>query len=203
MYSMKRASELLGIPVVTIRAWENRYGIISPSRSSGGHRLLSEEDLARLGFLKEQIENNGLKISEAVELLQRSESLPAEQAAEQPVNAHAYDHLVEKLYAELIHFNAAQADQTIDLAFAMYDIEETLRRIVVPVLYRVGTEWESGKSKSFRSISLPKRLCGDCRLCFGFFPFIPACRSCWPFAPKASATISDCCRSAFFCAKEA
>ncbi|WP_420869698.1 MerR family transcriptional regulator [Cohnella ginsengisoli] len=181
---MKRASELLGIPVVTIRAWENRYGIISPSRSSGGHRLLSEEDLARLGFLKEQIENNGLKISEAVELLQRSESLPAEQAAEQPVNAHAYDHLVEKLYAELIHFNAAQADQTIDLAFAMYDIEETLRRIVVPVLYRVGTEWESGKIKvvqeHFASETIMRRLSA----LFRVFPIHPSLPVVLAFCPE-------------------
>ncbi|MFB9330739.1 MerR family transcriptional regulator [Paenibacillus aurantiacus] len=145
MYSMKRASELLGISVVKIRAWENRYGIISPQRSSGGHRLLSDEDLARLGFLKEQTEKNGLKISEAVLLLQQRESVPAEQAAEPPVTDKSYDGFVEKLYTDLIHFNSTQADQTIDLIFALYDLEETFRSVFVPVLYRIGEEWEEGK----------------------------------------------------------
>ncbi|MFC5528139.1 MerR family transcriptional regulator [Cohnella yongneupensis] len=145
MYSMKRASELLHIPVVTIRAWENRYGVIAPRRSGGGHRLLSEEDLSRLRFLKNQIEQNGLKISEAVLLLRKSDSVPPEQVAEQATSSRTFDGLVDKLYMNLIHFDSVQADETIDLAFALYDFEEAFRRIFVPVLYRAGTEWEAGK----------------------------------------------------------
>ncbi|SDD83380.1 B12 binding domain-containing protein [Paenibacillus sp. UNCCL117] len=166
MYSMKRASELLGIPVVTIRAWENRYGVISPNRSSGGHRLLSEEDLAKLSFLKDQIQKNGLKISEAARLLQQSESVPAEpdqeQAPKRPISGRSYDGLVDKLYTDLISFNALQADKTIDLAFALYDFEETFRCILVPVLYRIGAEWEAGKiavvQEHFASETIMRRL---------------------------------------------
>ncbi|MFD2332671.1 MerR family transcriptional regulator [Cohnella sp. GCM10020058] len=176
MYSMKRASELLGIPVVTIRAWENRYGIISPSRSSGGHRQLSDGDLARLSFLKEQIDKNGLKISEAVELLQQSEPALREQAAEPSAIGQMYDGLVDKLYAELMQFNSAQADLTIDLAFALYDVEETLRRIIVPVLYRIGSEWEAGKIKvvqeHFASETIMRRLSALFRV-FPIHPNLP------------------------------
>lgn len=144
MYSMKRASELLGIPVVTIRAWENRYGVISPSRSNGGHRLLSEEDLSALRFLKDQIDNHGLKISEAVKLMERSRSAPSERAAEQAMTEQTYEGLVDKLYSDLIHFHSAQADHTIELAFALYGFEESFRHIIVPVMYRIGEEWETG-----------------------------------------------------------
>ncbi|WP_158629887.1 MerR family transcriptional regulator [Cohnella sp. AR92] len=162
MYSMKRASELLGIPVVTIRAWENRYGVIAPSRSSGGHRLLSEEDLARLRFLKNQIEKHHMKISEAAKLLQQTEPDPPEQAAEQSATSQKYDGMVDKLYTELIQFDSAQADHTIDLAFALYDFEEAFRRIIVPVLYRVGEEWEAGNiavvQEHFASETIMRRL---------------------------------------------
>lgn len=184
MYSMKRASELLDIPVGTIRAWENRYGIISPIRSSGGHRLLSDEDLARLGFLKEQIEKNGLKISEAVERLKQSRSAPAEQAAAPPIHGQMYDQLVDKLYAELIQFDSAQADQTIDLAFALYDVEDTLRYIFVPVLYRVGMEWEAGKIKvvqeHFASETIMRRLSA----LFRVFPINPGLPVVLAFCPE-------------------
>ncbi|MDI4647804.1 MerR family transcriptional regulator [Cohnella hashimotonis] len=184
MYSMKRASELLGIPVVTIRAWENRYGIISPSRSSGGHRQLSDGDLARLSFLKEQIEKNGLKISEAVELLLQSEAAPREQAAEPSAIGQMYDGLVDKLYAELMQFNSAQADLTIDLAFALYDVEETLRRIIVPVLYRIGAEWEAGKIKvvqeHFASETIMRRLSA----LFRVFPVNPSLPVVLAFCPE-------------------
>lgn len=184
MYSMKRASELLGISVVKIRAWENRYGIISPKRSSGGHRLLSDEDLARLRFLKEQIEENGLKISEAVQLLQQRPSAPAEQKAEQSVNDKSYDGFVEKLYTDLINFNSAQADQTIDLVFALYDLEETFRSIFVPVLYRMGEEWEAGKitviQEHFATETIMRRLSA----LFRVFPINPSLPVVLAFCPE-------------------
>lgn len=184
MYSMKRASELLGIPVVTIRAWENRYGIISPNRSSGGHRQLDDDDLAKLGFLKDQIEKNGLKISEAVELLQQSESAPAKPAADSSMNGRMYGSLADKLYDELMRFDSAQADQTIDLAFALYDFEESLRRIIVPVLYRVGAEWEAGKIKvvqeHFASETIMRRLSA----LFRVFPINPSLPVVLAFCPE-------------------
>ena len=37
-----------GLAVSTIRAWEQRYGLLSPARSAGGHRRYSAEDLRRL-----------------------------------------------------------------------------------------------------------------------------------------------------------
>ncbi|GLX70790.1 MerR family transcriptional regulator [Paenibacillus glycanilyticus] len=184
MYSMKRASELLDIPVVTIRAWENRYGVISPKRSSGGHRLLSEEDLAKLRYLKDHIENKGLKISEAVMLLQQRESVPPDEAEEQQVIDRSYDRLVDKLYSELIHFNSAQADQTIDLAFALYDFQETFRQIIVPVLYRVGAEWEAGKvtvvQEHFASETILRRLSA----LFRVFPVNPSLPVVLAFCPE-------------------
>ncbi|MVP00676.1 MerR family transcriptional regulator [Paenibacillus lutrae] len=184
MYSMKRASELLGISVVKIRAWENRYGIISPKRSSGGHRLLSDEDLARLRFLKEQIEENGLKISEAVLLLQQRKSVPPEQDAEQSVTGKSYDVFIEKLYTDLINFNSAQADQTIDLVFALYDLEETFRSIFGPVLYRIGEKWEAGEitviQEHFASETIMRRLSA----LFRVFPINPSLPVVLAFCPE-------------------
>ncbi|WNR45309.1 MerR family transcriptional regulator [Paenibacillus roseipurpureus] len=181
MYSMKKASEILGIPVVTIRAWENRYQVISPSRSGGGHRLLSEEDLSRLRFLKKQIEQNGLKISEAVKLLQQSESVPPPEKA---ATGRTTDGLVNKLYMDLIHFNATQADNTIDMAFALYDFEETFQRIIVPVLYRVGAEWEAGKisvvQEHFASETIMRRLSA----LFRVFPVNPSMPVVVAFCPE-------------------
>lgn len=176
MYSMRKASELLGIPVVTIRAWENRYGVISPRRSDGGHRLLSEEDLARLRFLKRQIEQNGLKISEAARLLQQSEYVPPEMTAEPAGTGRAFDVLAEKMYLDLIHFRSAQADETIDLAFALYDYEEAFRRVILPVLYRVGVEWEAGHigvaHEHFASETIMRRLSALFRV-FSVNPLLP------------------------------
>lgn len=184
MYSMKKASELLGIPAVTIRAWENRYGVISPSRSVGGHRQLSDKDLSRLRFLKNQIEQNGLKISEAVHLLQQNESTPPKPSAEQEETSRTFEGLVDKLYMDLTQFNSTQADHTMDLAFALYDFEEAFRHILVPVLYRIGAEWETGEisvsQEHFASETIIRRLSA----LFRVFPVNPALPVVAAFCPE-------------------
>ena len=45
-------AERSGVPVATIRAWEQRYGLLSPSRSPGGHRRYGIEELRRLCAVK-------------------------------------------------------------------------------------------------------------------------------------------------------
>ena len=51
MYTIKRAAELTGISLSTLRAWERRYGVVSPARSDGRYRLYSDADLRALGIM--------------------------------------------------------------------------------------------------------------------------------------------------------
>lgn len=46
----------LGMSVETLRAWEHRYGITSSQHSGGGHRLYSQDDLQRLGWIKKLVD---------------------------------------------------------------------------------------------------------------------------------------------------
>lgn len=43
---------LSGVPVPTLRGWENRYNTFSPLKSEGGHRLYSDDDVLRATLLK-------------------------------------------------------------------------------------------------------------------------------------------------------
>ena len=38
--------------IAALRAWERRYGILTPARTSGGQRLYSEADVARVQFVQ-------------------------------------------------------------------------------------------------------------------------------------------------------
>src|SRR6478736_3334773 len=44
-----------GVSPDLLRAWERRYGLLSPSRSAGGLRLYSEEDLLRVRAMQQQL----------------------------------------------------------------------------------------------------------------------------------------------------
>ena len=47
---------MVGVPVSTLRTWEERYGLVIAVRSSGGQRRYTRMQLAQLSFVVEQIE---------------------------------------------------------------------------------------------------------------------------------------------------
>lgn len=69
IYSIGAVARLLGVDVATIRNWEQRYGLVRPQRSDGGHRLFSLEDVDRLRFVADAVEA-GRSPREAHRLLQ-------------------------------------------------------------------------------------------------------------------------------------
>ena len=55
-----------GVAVSTIRAWEQRYGLLTPTRSAGGHRRYSADDLRRLGAVQALVDQ-GVTLTAATE----------------------------------------------------------------------------------------------------------------------------------------
>jgi len=52
IYRIGAVANLSGVPVATLRVWERRYGLVSPPKSDGGHRLYSKLDVHKLTLLK-------------------------------------------------------------------------------------------------------------------------------------------------------
>ena len=50
-------SRITQIPIDTLRAWERRYAVVEPGRTSGSARLYSEEDIARLKLIKRLVDS--------------------------------------------------------------------------------------------------------------------------------------------------
>ena len=69
VYTIKTVVQETSIAPATLRAWERRYGVLSPTRSEGGYRLYSERDIAILRWLKRHVDA-GVSISRAVALLE-------------------------------------------------------------------------------------------------------------------------------------
>jgi DNA-binding transcriptional MerR regulator len=57
VYSIGAVVKMLGIDASTLRAWEERYGLVVPRRSQGGQRIYSRDDLTQLRFVLEAIAN--------------------------------------------------------------------------------------------------------------------------------------------------
>ena len=59
IYSIGAVERMLGIPAATIRNWEERYQLVNPERSGGGHRLYTRAQVEQLRFVKERLERGG------------------------------------------------------------------------------------------------------------------------------------------------
>jgi DNA-binding transcriptional MerR regulator len=64
VYGIGALARLLGTTPATLRAWEERYGVISPVRSPSGQRLYSRDEVEQLRFVLNLMES-GLAAADA------------------------------------------------------------------------------------------------------------------------------------------
>lgn len=141
---------MLDIPTVTLRAWENRYSAVNPIRTEAGYRVYSDENIEDLRWLKEQVEEQHINISQAVRMLKaRKEETARVQSLSVlglSTATDAYQNMRDQIYQKLLHFQGEQANALIDFGFSMYGYEAMFYQILVPLLVKVGDEWEAGKA---------------------------------------------------------
>lgn len=131
-----------GVSLHLVRAWERRYGVVSPARSDGGQRLYSDADVERLRLLREAVDA-GRSISQVAEL--PTEELAALVATDR---APAARDLLALRLDECLSAAERFDERALDLALiqglaAVSPIEFT-ERLVAPLLHEVGERWHTG-----------------------------------------------------------
>lgn len=146
VYSIKQVVEMLDIPSVTLRAWENRYQAVVPERTESGYRLYSQENIEDLRWLKEQTDKQGISISHAVRMLKMRKQKHLDErlnvAGGDPRDA--IDKMKQQIYIALHEIQGERADALIDFGFSLYGYEAMVYQVLVPVLVKVGDAWEEG-----------------------------------------------------------
>jgi DNA-binding transcriptional MerR regulator len=56
IYSIGAVARMLGVETSTLRAWEERYGVVIPTRSEGSQRVYSRDELERLRFVVDLVD---------------------------------------------------------------------------------------------------------------------------------------------------
>ena len=167
IFTIKTVVHETGIPPATLRAWERRYGVLSPGRSEGGYRLYSERDIAILSWLKRQVEA-GVSISRAAALLEirhpgTGDAIqPLAPASGQPQGTRSPQAISDDLLAALLAFEEARGDALLSEAFALYPVEMVAEEVMLPVLVEIGERWHRGDAsivqEHFATAVLRRRL---------------------------------------------
>ena len=144
-HRIHRVAKLLGLSKDVIRVWERRYGLVKPSRSNNRYREYTDEDIALLRFLKEEVARGqtigGLAVEGRDAVLQRMRTT----SAPTPQELEPHEHLLDELASLLEPLEKTRFEQKLNGAVAVIPFEEAVQRILLPLQRRVGDLWHEGK----------------------------------------------------------
>ncbi|MDO5500125.1 MAG: MerR family transcriptional regulator [Propionibacteriaceae bacterium] len=126
MLTIKGVAQLVGLSTSTVRAWESRYQIVHPRRSTAGYRLYSDADVQVLREMKRLIDLG----------------LSASAAAEHTRELHAVG---EDLVRAAAAFDHARALRLFEERLAWGSFEAVVDTWLLPALVRLGEAWARGE----------------------------------------------------------
>jgi DNA-binding transcriptional MerR regulator len=148
-----------GVSPELLRAWEQRYGLLQPTRTAGGFRLYGAGDEARIRRMQGLV-SGGLAAAQAARLILSGEAAPRTVSA----SATILDEEAANLTASLDRLDEQAASAALDRLFSAYTVETVLQDVVIPYLHRLGERWEVGEisvaQEHFASNLLRGRLLG-------------------------------------------
>jgi DNA-binding transcriptional MerR regulator len=154
IYNIGAVERLTDISPATLRVWERRYEFPKPERTSGGHRIYSEEEVEKLQWVKARIDE-GMQTSQAIKALQTlgregrltnaiisSEPYPVLSPEAENPSLDVFD---EQLSEALLAKDMNAADRILGRVMALYPLEELILRVIRPTLGTIGMQWLEGK----------------------------------------------------------
>lgn len=158
-FNLKVVARETGLKPDTIRAWERRYGIPSPERTPGGHRLYTQHDIDTLKWLIAR-QHEGLTISRAVELWRMLEAegqdplytVPSYKGAAieaslvGQVAGDMLDDLRQAWVEACMYFDEQRAEAIITQAYGLYPAEVVGIEVLQKGLALIGEHWYAGKA---------------------------------------------------------
>ncbi|MBN1949867.1 MAG: MerR family transcriptional regulator [Bacteroidales bacterium] len=139
-YSIKDLERLTGIKAHTIRIWEKRYGLIEPERTSTNIRAYCDAELKKLLNIS-ILNKNGFKISKLAGLSSQEIAASINKLSDQPSDTESF---IENLSIALIDIDEHKFEKILTRAIIQFGFEDTLVRIIMPFLVRIGVMWQTG-----------------------------------------------------------
>jgi len=160
-YPIRAVSKLTGLSIDTLRAWERRYGVVTPSRDKRG-RVYTDADVARLRLLHEAVSaGHGVGRVAALgnqALRQLTQADRHSTTATRPLDTSA-------LKAALMTLDSIDVDREASRLAAGLSPLEFVRDALLPLLRDVGDRWNARRD----GVALEHLMSSTLRHLFGSF----------------------------------
>lgn len=140
VYSISDLEKLTGIKAATLRAWEQRYGIVKPRRTSTNIRYYLDEDLRELLNVA-LLNKNGIRISKIARM--RQEERAERVAAISSINVSS-DTQLDTLTLSTVELDEFRFSHIIDANIRQRGFEETMLQVIYPFLDKIGVLYFTG-----------------------------------------------------------
>lgn len=151
LHPMRVVAQRTGLTPDLLRAWEKRYGAVSPVRSAGGQRHYSDADVARLQLLV-RATRGGRQIGQVApldntELLKVIESDERAAAINRAPSADgpAPEVFLSSALMAVEAFDGYALEQTLRTAALRLPADDVLDQVIGPLLFTIGSLWHQGQ----------------------------------------------------------
>ncbi len=142
-YSIRAVADKTGLSAHTIRAWERRYGVITPDRTDSNRRMYNEVAIDRLILLRDAValgHSIGMIASLPTEDL-RKLSMTAQLAR---TGASASTDFLDESMAAMQALDSEALAGSLVRATAVLGVDQFLHDVVMPLLEELSRGWEAG-----------------------------------------------------------
>ena len=141
LYPIGTVSNLTGVPAITLRAWERRYGLVSPVRKPSGHRLYTREDIDLIHRVVALLDD-GMRIGQVGQKL-------LQETREQEVTntSTVWDRYRKEMISAIVQFDEQRLESTYGNALSLHPVGTVTRELLIPLLVVLGERWRSGTDR--------------------------------------------------------
>jgi DNA-binding transcriptional MerR regulator len=129
-----------GVNSVTLRAWERRYGLLKPVRTPKGHRLYSEDDVARVAKILDWVDR-GISIGRVRGLLAEGAASETLAPAGDGSDVSDWQRYNARLLAATAAFDDNRLDDTLNEALSLYPFATVCDRLLNPLEQQLHARW--------------------------------------------------------------
>jgi DNA-binding transcriptional MerR regulator len=147
MYTISEAADRAGVSVDVLRAWERRYGVVTPQRTATGYRLYDVATINTIRAMRQLVEEGWSPSAAAAHLRNAPVEEVAEEAAPRGASTDDVesDPLIDRFVSTAADLDAASLTAVLDEMGVRSSFEPMVERYLFPALRALGAAWASGE----------------------------------------------------------
>lgn len=137
LFPIRTVASVTGMNPITLRAWERRYGLITPVRTPSGRRMYTPEHIERVHRIR-------ACLAKGMEISQVARSLDA--GTDEGAPSDEWTQYRARMASAVARFDEDALDEAYDAALSVHRLELVTKNVLLPLLADLGRRWESAEA---------------------------------------------------------